>query len=418
MFELSNEQRKYLGLKTVPKSWDRVILKGDTYRLDSILYYEKNTIKKQIISTEFEYNEKHYNEQTDDRKMLLPKTKKGKPKKLTSSTLESRTAIGVYFDFSKNGVKIGNHTTQNTHYSSHFENIEFNGIIDLKKWLKDYISNSTTKDLQVIKEFRLKKRTRINLKEGDFFSYKVDRWNYGFGRLIFDIRKFRKSTNFNKKNNYGLSNLMTQPLVIQIYHIISAKKDIELEYLKKLEIFPSQYIMDNLLYYGDYEIIGNIELEPQEIEFPVSYSSSINYNDLQTVYLQYGKIYKETNEKKYNKYLDIYNPNPNAENWDKVVKSRPYRKESIGFSLNITKEILEKCIAKGTNDPYWNDDYFEREYDLRNPKNKKIKTEIFKHFGLDADKTYYENLKNENGKSSNVWQHSVKTIAGIFLPQR
>lgn len=91
MTELTNDQRKYFGLEPIMDSWDKVQFKGDTYRPDSILYFEGDTIRKHVVSTDKEYKEIQYNEQTENRELILPKTKKGKPKKLTASVLESKT---------------------------------------------------------------------------------------------------------------------------------------------------------------------------------------------------------------------------------------------------------------------------------------------------------------------------------------
>jgi len=121
-FELSNKQREYVGLDAIPTTWDRVLLKGDAYRPESIIYFDGDTLKRHIVSTDQEYKETQYNEATKMRTTLLPKTEKGKEKKLTASLLESKTAIGVYFTVDKFGsIFIGNHTTQTTFYSSHWE---------------------------------------------------------------------------------------------------------------------------------------------------------------------------------------------------------------------------------------------------------------------------------------------------------
>ncbi len=397
-FELNNEQRKYIGLELVGENWDKVILKGDSYRPNSILYFDKNTIKKQIISTDLKYSELQYNEQTNNREFLLPKTNKGKSKKLTSATLETKTAIGVYFDFSINGIMIGNHSTQNTFYSTYFEDIKFKEISDLKNWLADFIKHSSTNDLKEIEKFSSKKRKRIKLKEGDFFVFKVDRRNYGFGRLICDLRPLRKDSTFKASKNYGIMNLMTQPLVIKIYHFISPTKAVDFEKLKAIKSVPAQYIMDNVLFYGDYEIIGNQPLLEPEYDFPISYSKSIHFGDFDTVYLQYGLIYKETTTKKYNKHLTIENPDKNAKSWEGILESNPYRMEGISATLNISKKVLEDCIASNSNKPYWNSEYYERKFDLRNPKNDKAKKEIFSFFKLNPDKSYYENLKKNNDR--------------------
>lgn len=392
-FELNNEQRKYLGLELVAKNWTKVILDGDSYRPNSVLYFDQDTIRKQVISTDLKYSELQYSEQTKNKEFLLPKTQKGKPKKLTSATLETKTPIGVYFDFDINGITIGNHSTQNTFYSTHFENTKFTDISDLKNWLTKFIENSSVNDLAELEKFSSKKRKRVKLKDGDFFVFKVDRRNYGFGRLICDLRPLRKESDFKANKNYGIMNLMTQPLVIKIYHFINPSKEIDFHKLKNMESFPAQYIMDNVLFYGDFEIIGNEALLEQEYDFPISYSKSIHFGDFATVYLQYGLIYKETATKKYNKHLTIENPDKNAKSWDKFLESNPYRMEGISANLNISKKILEDSIASNSNQPYWEADYYERKSDLRNPKNELAKKEIFEFFILKSDKSYYENLK-------------------------
>jgi hypothetical protein len=71
-------------------------------------------------------------------------------------------------------------------------------------------------------------------------------------------------------------------------------------------------------------------------------------------------------------------------------EDNPYKHERIGFRLDTAS--LEQCIVEKSNNPYWNSEYYKVKNDLRNPKNIEIKREIFKFFGLDADKSYAENL--------------------------
>jgi hypothetical protein len=388
-FELTNEQRKYLGLEIVPKSWEKIQITEEVY-----IYFDGNIIRKKVSVNENLYREIQLNEETENRTMLLPKTSRGKAKKLNYSSLDTRNGIGVYFNFDVSGIIIGNYTTEQTFYSTHFENIQFKSITDLPLWIENFISETTKQDLKDLKQFSDHKRKRVKLKEGDFFTFKVDRRNYGFGRLIADIRKIRKEPSFKEQKNYGLAQLMTQPLVIKVYHIFENSKKIELEKLKTLKALPSQYIMDNALFYGDYEVIGNLPLENWEIEFPISYARSISYTDIKTVYLQFGRIYKETHRNKFYKYIEM--PNPESKNdWDSL-KFNPYRNESIGAGLNFNKSTLKKVIAENSNEPYWNDKIYQREDDLRNPKNKVIKKEVFDFFGLNSEKSYSENIEKEN----------------------
>lgn len=387
-FELNNEQRKYLGLEIVLKSWDKLKINDEVSA-----YFDGNTIRKKISVSENSYREIKLNEETENRTMLLPKTSRGKAKKLNYSSLDARNGIGVYFDFSLNGITIGNFTTEQNFYSTHFENIKFKSIDDLPIWIANFINETTEQDLKELKKFANQKRKRVKLNEGDFFSFKIDRRNYGFGRLIADIRKIRTKPKFKQQKNYGLAQLMTQPLVIKIYHIIQNSKEIELDKLKAIKSLPTQYIMDNALFYGDFKVIGNLPLEDWEVEFPISYARSITpLDNFKTVYLQYGLIYKETTRDKFYKYIEI--PNPNSKyDWDKCLKFNPYRNESIGNMPDFKKSTLVKVINNNSNEPYWNDGNYQREDDLRNPKNKAIKKEIFNYFRLDSEKTYSENLK-------------------------
>ena len=78
------------------------------------------------------------------------------------------------------------------------------------------------------------------------------------------------------------------------------------------------------------------------------------------------------------------------------MKFNPHRNESIGFGLNFNKSDLLQAITENSNQSYWNEEFYGRDTDLRNPMNMGIKKEIFDFFELDSSKSYSENLqKNE-----------------------
>jgi hypothetical protein len=252
-FELSNKQREYLGLDPVPTTWDNATLKGDTYRPDSIIYFDGDTLKRHIVSTDNEYKETQYNELTRDRKILLPKTEKGKEKKLTASVLETKTPIGVYFAADKSGsIFIGSHTTQTTFYSSNWsrkkkgEQVE----VGIEKSIETFISESPKSHFDEIKDFKNAKRKNVKYRAGDVFAFKISRTEYGFGRILLDINLLRK-----KKlvpENHGLFNIMGPPLLVTIYAFTSTAKNIErleavsghkIEDLNEFTIFPAKHFV-------------------------------------------------------------------------------------------------------------------------------------------------------------------------------
>lgn len=380
-FELTNEQRKYVGLEPVQDTWDLVQLNEENF-----LYFDGDIIRKQITVNDLSYYECMLNEQTkDNRQTLLPKTTRGKAKKLNISSIQARYGIGVYFSFG-NSICIGNYTTQTAYFYEPISEEKYKGIEGLKQWLEEWITDTTEKDIVDLEQFRVAKRKHVKYQVGDFFTFKISRREYGFGRILLDINRLRKNGILEKEKHYGL-NFMGKPLIVKVYHKISDSPTADIDELLQCDAFPSQPIMDNVFYYGEYKIIGNIELEPKELDFPISFGRSISCINLDAVYLQYGLIYRETDINRYNKYLI-------AEDKCGRRVDNPYRNGGISFGLNalLDIDVMKQCIHEKSNAHYWNRDEASVIYDLRNPSLLNIKREIFKYFGLDAEASYSEIL--------------------------
>ena len=376
IFELTNEQRKYLGLIPVEEHWELVKFDNGIY-----YYFEDDTIKKEIKVSKNYYHEAELNEKTaENRTMILPKTKRGKIKKFNYTATQSFSPFGTYFTFSTDGVIIANYTTQRTYYSEIFSEKEKISLDNLKKWLDKWMKETTEEDLEEIEEFKNAKRKHCKFNEGDFFAFKISRREWCFGRILMDVSKLRKDENFKKNKNYGLANLMGKPLIIKVYHKISDNKNIDLKELSKCLALPSQAIMDNIFYYGEAIILGNLPLKPEENDMFISVSESISGIDKNIAYLQYGLIYREISLSDYEKLIK-----------ELKIGAQTLRREGIGFVIDTYK--LKECIEAKSNSPFW-EKYKKRNVpDLKNPDHIELKRKIFKAFGLDADKTYEENLK-------------------------
>ncbi|ATV56264.1 immunity 26/phosphotriesterase HocA family protein [Fusobacterium pseudoperiodonticum] len=376
IFELTNEQRKYLGLIPVEEHWELVKFDNGIY-----YYFEDDTIKKEIKVSKNYYHEAELNEKTaENRTMILPKTKRGKIKKFNYTATQSFSPFGTYFTFSTDGVIIANYTSQRTYYSEIFSEKEKISLDNLKKWLDKWMKETTEEDLEEIEEFKNAKRKHCKFNEGDFFAFKISRREWCFGRILMDVSKLRKDENFEKNKNYGLAHLMGKPLIIKVYHKISDNKNIDLKELSKCLALPSQAIMDNIFYYGEAIILGNLPLKPEENDMFISVSESISGIDKNIAYLQYGLIYREIPLSDYEKLIK-----------ELKIGSQTLRREGIGFVIDTYK--LKECIEAKSNSPFW-EKYKKRNVpDLKNPDYIELKRKIFKAFGLDADKTYEENLK-------------------------
>ena len=376
IFELTNEQRKYLGLIPVEEHWELVKFDNGIY-----YYFEDDIIRKEIKVSKNYYHESELNVKTsENRTMILPKTKRGKIKKFNYTVTQSFSPFGTYFTFSTNGVIIANYTTQRTYYSEIFSEKEKISLDNLKKWLDKWMKETTEEDLEEIEEFKNAKRKHCKFNEGDFFAFKISRREWCFGRILLDVSKLKKDENFKKNKNYGLANLMGKPLIIKVYHKISDNKNIDLKELSKCLALPSQAIMDNIFYYGEAIILGNLPLKPEENDMFISVSESISGIDKNIAYLQYGLIYREIPLSDYEKLIK-----------ELKIGAQTLRREGIGFVIDTYK--LKECIEAKSNSPFW-EKYKKRNIpDLKNPDHIELKRKIFKAFGLDADKTYEENLK-------------------------
>lgn len=355
--ELTNEQRKYLGLELVDPAWDRVELPSNSVNPELsngkiILYFDKEVLRKQIsVIHTGEYPEyleqiRHIRTQ-DHRTMIAPKTGKGKPKRLNGVNLQRCTSEGVYFRYVGGSVILANYTTQQTYYSSGFAGVS---CLSLQDFLAKWIAETDAEELARIQAFAKAKRRHCKFKEGDFFRFSIDRTHYGYGRILLDIHQMRK----NGEEFWDI--LMTRPLVVSVYHIITEDPSVDLEILQTLKSCPSQFIMDNRFYYGDYEIVGHAPL-PEELDYPIMYGKGISPTTRNMIMYQRGHVYKKI---------------PLEGN----MLVGDFKNNGISPSLNLNKKILLNCIETDSNEPYWERVGFS--CDLRHPKFKSELEQVLK----------------------------------------
>jgi len=387
-FELTNEQRAYFGLEPTNSNWTKVPLKGDTYRPGSFIYFDGDVIKKHVISTNEKYEEKQYNDRTRERNYLLPATSKGKEKKLTASVLESRQPQGVYcYLDAHDRVLIGNYDTQTTFYDSWWDNRDLHDYRPIERSVARFINATSPNYLSEVTAFKKSKRKNVKFKQGDIFALKINLTEYAFGRVLLNIDAIKKKNLISKE--HGLSLIMGKPVLIKLYAYTAETKNVKIDHLISLPSLPSDYIMDNKLFYGEYEIIGNRALTIDEMDFPMSYGRHID-GRRNGVFLQWGLINIELPFSSFNKYLIADNPFVPETSPSRKV-SNPYGYYSVGFSSRHSgKDVKDTILNKGIFN-YQNNAGFGVNFDLRNPQNQSIRNEIMKAFDLNHHKSYNEN---------------------------
>ena len=370
-FCLSNEHRKYMGLKPLSENSELVVVKSSTSEEKVFVFMEESKIIKiikQVISYDtFLYQESDCSYETDpERTIIYPKTNRGKPKKFNYSTLYYINCENNYFcmdqhdNFKRGYVLIGNYTNQRTYY----EDTLLSGINTIEKfytWCDNFVKESTNEDLEEVQKFAREPRRHINYKEGDYFRIKIGRRLYTYGRLLMDTYKREKK---GMKYIGGAGRC----LIIETFHILTPRSNVSIEELKKLKVFPSQHIFDNNLYYGSYEIIGHEDLEG-DFNYPIMYGTL----GREKIYFQRGDLYKE---------IDYET--------GKIIKRKindidfvGFGDHGIGFNLKNDQETIKKCIEENSNQSYWENYYGIPSNDLRFKGNRSYLKEILKQFDLE-----------------------------------
>ncbi|MDO4223532.1 MAG: immunity 26/phosphotriesterase HocA family protein [Acinetobacter sp.] len=371
MYELNNTERPYFGLDVIEPHWERVILAGDNYRPDSILYFDGSILKRQIISTNQQYRELQFYEATQNREILLPKIAKGKEQKFNAATLAKRHAQGIYLSVDEHGsLMIGNMTSQRTFYHSLWEQPAQTGKIP-SECIAEFIRHSPEHHFADIERFKTQSRQHVKYKKGDYFCFKLNRTAFGFGRILVDIAKLQKSDDLSL-THYFLQ-LMGKPVLVQLFDFISFNPVVSLKTLNNQPTLPASLMMDNALFYGDYEIFAHDFIADDVYDFPMSLSLE---ND-ETIF-HWGLIELKMETAQFYQII--------SDELQKLLKIQDFRQDSIGFSPAYAHfEILNHGICEH---------HYLWQQDLRNPKWQDVKHEIFTAFGVNVHQNYAQNCQN------------------------
>lgn len=366
-FLLTNAQRACLGLTPVDPSWEWVRLKSVCKDPDfeNWACFDGDTIRKYVYYSPSHYEECAYEEQTaENRTLLLPRTARGKPKKLTNITLSNRKSLGMRLRWSQRiaAVELRHEDTDRTYYSSGLEDYAIRTLDDLAAWLDRWAAETTPEDLTALDRFLTAKRRRVQVREGDFFRFSIGRRAYGYGRVLLDYYRMKK------EGRPCWDILMCRPLVVKTYRFITDDPAVPVEVLRELPALPSYYMSDDGIFFGEYPVVGNLPLEIGELDFPIMYGGSISGLDRgrDRTLLQCGTLYR---------VLEDVAPLPG---WVSC-----FRHNGVTLApICINRPTLEACIAAGSSGPYWERTKNWALKDLRSPYCREQLAAVCEQMGL------------------------------------
>ena len=368
-YELTNEQRACFGLIPVEESWTKIDLKLSHFNEEgtrAVAYVDGTEVKKMVWVTSASYIERDMNEQlSEDFTLLLPKTAKGKPTKLSLATLDKRKPSGMTLYITENSIALYSVALGRDFYNDDAERAELKSLPEIIGWIEQWCEKTTPEDIAALNAAGKAKRKRVKYKEGDVFRFSLGRNLYGYGRILIDYVKMRKD---------GVpfwDVFMGTPLLVSVYHIATDRADVTVDELKNLKSLPSHAVMDNSIFYGEWEIIGNLPVG-EYADYPIMYGSTIRADESpRKICLQYGRMFKTLED------ADVLTED-NLE--------RNFKFNGVGFGLHVRLDVLKKCIERGDNALYWKYGYKGWvDNDLRNPRYRDKLEAVCAQFGLNAD---------------------------------
>jgi hypothetical protein len=260
-YELSNDQRKYFGLALVADNWERQSLN------DLItIYFNGDKIVK-ILDYSYGYFEYDTDIDTKDRKIILPKTSRGKEQKLTIPRILKIKGSGILFAASlrAGGISVYDNRRNLFFIKSFIEEGKIETYQDLNTWISNYIATTPKDYFEWLNQELSQKREKIKAQEGDIIAFKISRNEYGFARILLDVFTDRKKGDIIRPELYWVH---PRSLIVAPYAYYADTLKIDIDTLVSKKTLPARCIFDLDVYRGEMPIIGHKPLSEKDKQIP------------------------------------------------------------------------------------------------------------------------------------------------------
>ena len=260
-FELTNDQRRYFGLALVADNWDK-----QQFSETVTVYFDGDKIVK-VLNYRLGYYEYDTDISTKDKRLLLPKTARGKEQKLTVPGILKIKGSGVQFSgsFQGGGIHVYDNRRNLFFIKSFTEDGEIKTYEDIVNWINNYIAKLPSNYFDWLNQELVKKRLNIKIKEGDVVAFKIAPGEYGFARILLDVFAEMKKGDIIRPQLYWVHprSLIVAPYA---YYANTLKVDIDILLTKKT--LPTLCIFDLDVYRGEMPIVGYRPLSENDKQIP------------------------------------------------------------------------------------------------------------------------------------------------------
>lgn len=332
--QLTNTQRAAMGLTPVGEDWEwgRFPKADSAPETECWAAFQGGVLCKALIVSPHMYEERELAEETlEGRGKLLPRGGKGKPRPISLYDLE-RKSLGMYLRFwsGQRQLSLEHVPSKRTYYDAALDREgvpeDLSGFLD---WAARWETETTPEDRAELASLLQSGPQKRTYREGDFFRFPLGRREFGYGRILQDVRAWKKA----KKPFWDVLQ-GTRPLLVAPYRILTHDPNLTPEELQTLPLLPSFYLEDFHLTVGDYSVVGNLPLGAGETDYPIRYGRAVPWRETPSVVFQCGPIYRELEGAEPPPYCDRFR------NW------------GVRGDIFTARAPLEKSVALGSNAPY------------------------------------------------------------------
>ncbi|SEJ80463.1 MULTISPECIES: immunity 26/phosphotriesterase HocA family protein [unclassified Variovorax] len=265
-FELDNAERDSVGLDPVEPHWTRVMFK------DTVAFFDGGTLRKFLRAGADGYLEVDTLLETRERAFLLPKTSRGKERKISAAVLlMTERANGRWFQASFIGERLKESdvsalNTRNMRAIDFWQDGSLHNHAELRVYLRARMQRISDGLHQEIAEMKSAPRQQLKYRPGDVFRFRIDDTRYGFGLLLGSLKEIRAAGLLPQDHPWHY--VMSVPLIVRLFDGASADPHPGVEALSAWPLLPAQTMMDNQLFWGGFPVIGRKALVPGDIDFP------------------------------------------------------------------------------------------------------------------------------------------------------
>ncbi len=279
---LTNEERRYLALEDLRPEWETVSLFSVTYRSfkRTVLFFEGNVIVKviyeeQLIDDGGHALERNYSEydtrlETENRKMLLPLTSRGRAKPVTSANVMAIDPFGCkVFVFLKQNESIiwaGNYRNWQEIAIGEADRIKkISSDADFHEFMRYYIATCPEGYFRRIAEIKSLPHQTVSFRPGDVFRCQTDRTHYTYGLILGKTREIERWKELPALHSFRVA--MMQPILVRMYDFVTTDANVPTERLSEIPLRPPEICADNDILWGTHKITAHKELEPEDVQF-------------------------------------------------------------------------------------------------------------------------------------------------------